>query len=136
MTRPDPPLPSVVPLTIPVLTQTADPPPQLTVTLPPAPSPFPLPAGWLASLVRFDLDGSQAPPRRIATLQVTGPEGQTVQAKASCPDVQLWGMTPDQIALYMWPQVQGYVLAAIGDITAHSPVPPEAPNIDVPVVFV
>src|SRR5438105_441517 len=110
--------------------QTVTPPSTLQV-----PAPSPLPARWTAALVRFDLDESQAPPRRIATLQVSGPGGQVIQARASCPDMQLWGLTPGQIALYLWPQIQDYVLSSINDIVTRSPSPPEAPNMNVPVTF-
>jgi hypothetical protein len=68
-------------------------------------------------------------------LQVIGPVGQTIRARASCPDVQLWGMTPDQVAVYLWPQVQNFVLASINDLTNKTPAPLENPDISVPVVF-
>lgn len=111
------------------------PPPSLTVSPPSqitVPGPSPLPIGWSAKLVAFDLDASTMPPQRVAVLELSGPNGKTFRATARCADRELWGLTPTQVAQYMWPIVADYVLTTIN--------PPATPGnagpLSVPVVFI
>lgn len=96
--------------------------------------PDPLPAGWSAAVVGFDLDTNQAPPRRIATLQISGPNGVTFKIIASCLDSALWGLSAAQIAEFLWPQVAEHVAETIAFLTNPSnnnPAPPAVLNVPV-----